>query len=211
MADDANNLKSRPELLEYVRGRTRQRQGKLRLDWASLLVMDMQNYFLDKSSHAYIPSAPGIIPGIISLIGMFCKAHRPVIFTRHLNTAANAGMMNKWWADTIRESSPLSKISDKFDITQGTVVRKSQYDAFYNTTLDVILKQHYVKQVVVTGVMTNLCCETTARAAFVRGYEVFFPVDGTATYNSECHEATLLNLAYGFAHIVSLDELLSVK
>jgi bifunctional isochorismate lyase/aryl carrier protein len=211
MADDANNLKSPPELLEYVRSRTRQRQGKLQLDRAVLLVMDMQNYFLDKSSHAYIPSAPGIIPGIISLIDKFRQAHRPVIFTRHLNTAANAGMMNKWWADTIQESSPLSKITDKFDISQGIIVRKSQYDAFYNTTLDVILKQHYVKQVVVTGVMTNLCCETTARAAFVHGYEVFFPVDVTATYECECHEATLLNLAYGFAHVVSLDEMLSAK
>jgi nicotinamidase-related amidase len=117
-------------------------------------------------------------------------------------------MMNKWWADMIQESSPMSKISDKFDISRGVIVRKSQYDAFYNTTLDVTLKQHYVKQVVVTGVMTNLCCETTARSAFVHGYEVFFPIDGVATYDDECHRSTLLNLAYGFAHIVLMDDLI---
>ena len=47
--------------------------------------------------------------------------------------------------------------------------------------------------------MTHLCCETTARSAFVHGYEVFFLVDGTATYNQDFHRASLMNLAHGVA------------
>jgi isochorismate hydrolase len=56
--------------------------------------------------------------------------------------------------------------------------------------------------------MTHLCCETTARSAFVQGYNVFFPIDGTATYNEEFHFATLTNLAHGFANIVLIENLL---
>lgn len=64
-----------------------------------------------------------------------------------------------------------------------------------------------VEEVVVTGVMTNLCCETTAREAFVRGFRVFFSADATATANRELHEATLKNMAYGFAYLVDCDRL----
>ncbi|MES0360330.1 MAG: isochorismatase family protein, partial [Anaerolineales bacterium] len=59
-----------------------------------------------------------------------------------------------------------------------------------------------------SGVMTHLCCETTARSAFVRGFEVFFVIDGTATYNEDYHMATLLNLAHGFTTPVLTKEVL---
>lgn len=58
------------------------------------------------------------------------------------------------------------------------------------------------KEVIVSGVMTNLCCETTAREAFVRGFRVFFSTDATATSSAELHDATLKNLAYGFTYLV---------
>ncbi len=79
------------------------------------------------------------------------------------------------------------------------MVIKSQYDAFYKTNLLQLLKKDKVKQLVITGVMTNLCCETTARSAFIRGLEVFFVVDATATQNELMHRATVINLSYGFA------------
>jgi len=59
----------------------------------------------------------------------------------------------------------------------------------------------------VAGVMTNLCCETTAREAFVRGFRVFFSVDATATSSVDLHEATLKNLAYGFAYFLDCERL----
>ncbi len=51
----------------------------------------------------------------------------------------------------------------------------------------------------ITRVLTNLCCETAAREAFVRDFDVFFAIDATAAYNEEMHLATLMNFAYGFA------------
>ena len=176
---------------------------------AALLVLDMQEYFLDQSSHACIPSALAILPGIRRLVDAWSERGLPVIFTRHLNTAQNAGGMAIWWRDLIQESSPLSKITPNLDTSRGIILNKSQYDAFLGTKLDALLRDSGVTQVIICGVMTHLCCESTARSAFMRGFEVFFTVDGTATYSSSFHAATLLNLAHGFATPILVEEVIS--
>jgi isochorismate hydrolase len=102
---------------------------------------------------------------------------------------------------------PCSQIIPELDTSAGIVIPKCQYDAFYDTSLEQILHEWGVTQVIICGVMTHLCCETTARSAFTRGYEVFFTVDGTATYNENFHSATLLNLAHGFATLALVDEI----
>ena len=169
-----------------------------RPECTALLVLDMQEYFLRTGSHAFIPSAPAILPNIQRLVGDFSAHNRPVIFTRHINTDEDAGMMSRWWRDVLRTDSPDSAIVPALDTSRGTVIQKSQYDAFYNTSLEETLRGRGVQQVIVTGVMTHLCCETTARSAFVRGFEVFFCVDGTATYTEEVHRSSLSNLTHGF-------------
>ena len=175
---------------------------------AALLVLDMQRYFLQSDSHAWVPSGASILPGLSGLAGKFTEQGLRVVFTRHLNTPENAGSLKTWWRDLLTLDNPLSVISPEFDTSGGVVIHKSQYDAFYGTDLESYLRDHAVTQVVVGGVMTHLCCETTARAAFVRGFEVFFLVDGTATYNERFHLAALLNLAHGFAILASTGEVM---
>jgi bifunctional isochorismate lyase / aryl carrier protein len=173
----------------------------------ALLILDMQRYFLDPTSHAFIPSAPAIIPGLIRLIKSFIRSERPVVLTQHINTEANAGMLNVWWSDVIKESSSLSGIVPELKTKPVKIIIKPQYDAFYNTELDKYLKGMGTEQVIICGVMTHLCCETTARSSFVHGYNVVFPVDGSATYDIEFHRATLRNLSHGFASLTSINEL----
>ena len=175
---------------------------------SALLVLDMQAYFLEPESHAYIPSAPAILPGIQALVQAFQQKDLPVIFTRHANTPSDAGGMAAWWRELIDVRSPLSGIVAQLDTRSGLVLPKTQYDAFYATPLEAELRRRQVTQVVVSGVMTHLCCETTARAAFVRGFRVFFLVDGTATYNQDFHRASLLNLSHGFATLSLVSEIL---
>jgi isochorismate hydrolase len=175
---------------------------------AALLVLDMQQYFLDEASHAFIPSAPAIIPGIMQLVRAFYKPGLPVVFTRHSNTPADAGLMASWWRDLIAPDQPQSAITPHLDTSQGIIIEKSQYDAFYHTPLEEHLHALGVSQVVITGVMAHLCCETTARSAFMRGFQPFFVVDGTATYNHYFHIATLTNLAHGFASLRLVSEIL---
>jgi len=175
---------------------------------SALLILDMQSYFLDPSSHAYIPSAEAIVPGLLTLVKAYFENGLPVIFTQHLNTRQDAGSMATWWRDLILVEDPLSVIIPAFDFSNRYVLRKSQYDAFYETSLESLLRKRGVTQVIISGVMTHLCCETTARSAFVRGFDVFFLIDGTATYNEDHHLATLLNLGHGFATLVLVNEIL---
>jgi len=198
------------KMLQEIQQYTHRQNITFAPEHSALLILDMQKYFLHESSHAYIPSAPALIPGIRDLIKAYATKDMPIIFTQHMNSPQNAKMMGTWWKDLIREKNPLREITDEFDTTSGIIIKKSQYDAFYETPLEDILQKKKITQMVIGGVMTNLCCETTARSAFVRGFEVFFTIDGTATYNERLHLATLLNLSYGFAIPVRVSELLAI-
>ena len=188
-------------------GNQNKRGSTFKPEHSALLVLDMQSYFLEPSSHAFIPSATAIVPGLKLLAQSYFAHDLPVFFTQHLNSAQDAGSMSRWWKDLITIEDPLSSIIADFDFSNRYVLRKSQYDAFFQTDLEDNLNRKGISQVVVTGVMTHLCCETTARSAFVRGFEVFFIIDGTATYNKDHHLAALLNLAHGFATPVMAAEI----
>jgi isochorismate hydrolase len=196
------------QLLDELKDYRRNRAIKFVPERSALLVLDLQRYFLEPASHAFIPSAAAILPGISTVIGAYQERNLPVFFTRHLNSTRDSGQMKRWWPDLIRARNPLSEITPQLDPTKGLVLAKTQYDAFYGTPLTDWLKNRSVNQVVVSGVMTHLCCETTARSAFMRGFEVFFLVDGTATQNEAFHRAALLNLTHGFATLVLVRDLL---
>lgn len=216
------------EMLQGVEELRERHRPRFILQHSALLVLDMQRYFLEEPSHAYIPSAEAIIPKLRGLITAFTARGRPVIFTRHGNTREDAGRLAEWWRDLIKENDPRSELIPGLVTTpthslplQGggqrrglvngpLVIEKSQYDAFYGTSLEELLKGRAIEQVAICGVMAHLCCETTARVAFVRGFEVFFIIDGTATYNERFHRATLLNLAHGFAYPLLAEELLAM-
>jgi bifunctional isochorismate lyase/aryl carrier protein len=196
------------EMIQGVKSLQKGKQSSFKVTQSVLLVLDFQQYFLSPDSHAYIPSAPATVPGVQQLISTFTKNQAPVIFTRHINTPHNAASMSRWWRDMITAENPLSQIIPELDTELGTVLTKSQYDAFHQTDLEDRLTSQNITHIVICGVMTHLCCETTARSAFMRGFEVYFTVDGTATYNEDFHRATLLNLSHGFATPVLVSEVL---
>ncbi len=196
------------EMLEAVRVRGLMRPIDFTPERSALLIIDMQRYFLDGGSHAYVPSAVPVVPRIRELAVRFIERGLPVVLTRHMNTERNAGMLARWWDDMIREDDPLSGIVEELAGLGAAVVRKTQYDAFHMTELEQVLKDRDARQIVIGGVVTHLCCETTARSAFVRGFRVLFLVDGTATYDEDFHRATVLNLAHGFAVPVLVEDVM---
>jgi isochorismate hydrolase len=175
-----------------------------RLERAALLILDMQEYFLDPDSHAYVPSGEAILPRLNQAADFFRKADRPVLATRHANSETDAGRMNTWYAELLTMDHPRGGLHPNLDIRPKEIILKTQYDAFYRSELDQTLQDMGTEQLVIGGVMAHLCCETTARSGFMRGYEVFFLVDGTATYNEAFHTGTLRNLAHGFAVLTSV-------
>ncbi len=176
---------------------------------SALLILDMQRYFLDKNSHAHIPSALAIVDKIKKIKNFYLKGNYPIYATRHIDKEKQKkSMMLKWWRNSIKKDDKMSEIIEEFGASQINKIEKSQYDAFYKTNLEESLKNKGVTQLIITGVMTHLCCETTARSAFVRGFEVFFPIDATTTYNKEFHLSSILNLSHGFAIPVLINELI---
>ncbi len=195
------------EMLRKLEKRIKSQRINFIPEQSALLILDMQRFFLEKSSHAYIPSALSIIPKIKSLAHAFNEKNLPIILTRHLNSKEDAKLMALWWKDIITEKDDLSEIIPELNLPNSIVIKKTQYDGFYQTPLEDILREKGITQIVITGVMSHLCCETTARSAFVRGFTVFFPVDGTATYNEDFHWATFLNLSHGFVIPLLIEEL----
>ena len=176
----------------------------------ALLVLDMQDYFLNPESHAYVPSSDAIVGNILKVNHAFGNKQWPVYCTQHINAKGDAGMMESWWRDLLTKDHPdniLIKEISKLDHPQ---IQKSQYDAFYKTDLLDRIKEDEITDVVISGVMTHLCCETTARAAFVNGFRVWFLIDGNATYNLDFHMNTIKNLNHGFAYTVLTDELIKL-
>ncbi|KAL0311155.1 UNVERIFIED_CONTAM: Nicotinamidase 2 [Sesamum angustifolium] len=152
---------------------------------AALLVIDIQNYF-----HSM---ARPILPSINATIDLCRRSSMPVFFTRHCHKSpADSSMLYEWWnGDLIHDGTPESQlVSDLHRTEADLIVEKNTYSAFRAVLiLEVVIDRSAHSQ-------------TSAREAFVRGLRVFFSIDATATSSLELHEATLKNMAYGFAYLV---------
>ncbi len=168
----------------------------------ALLVIDMQQYFLS--------IAAPILGNVLSIIEACRSVDIRTIFTRHghKDVSKDGGMLAAWWGDLIGYGSKNWELINalKPSDTDG-IIDKNRYSVFHGTGLDENLRSRKIEELIITGVMTNCCCETTVRDAFVRDYRVFFVSDATATANDELHLASLKNLAFDFAHIISTEQL----
>jgi isochorismate hydrolase len=178
---------------------------------SALLIIDMQDFFMLPVSHAFIPSGPEILPNVNSLIAAYREASLPIIFTYHaLEDGEDAGLMGRFWGDVLRTSDPLHRIHSRLDFKDGdTLLRKRKYSAFWRTGLESILEERNIDSLVITGVVTHLCCETTARGAFMRDLEVYFVIDGTAADNEELHLSSLRTLTDGYVMPVTAGQVIA--
>jgi len=181
----------------------RERKAVIDPKRTALLAIDIQNFF-----HRIVRPVLGNIQNVIQV----CRQENiPIIFTQHGHTdpPSDSGALGAWWGQVILHGTkdweflPEIKMEPK-----DTVLPKKRYSAFYETDLEKILRSKGIQDLIISGVMTNLCCETTARDAFMRDYRVFFLIDGTATGRDDHHLATLKNLGFGFAHLMTCDEVI---
>jgi nicotinamidase-related amidase len=221
--EDVKKVKNEPYVtLENIDTKTQEwmknirafNQHELRLNAkaCALMIVDMQNFFLDPASPTFACGGVAILAGVKSLLDAFRREKRPVIYTQHVHHPddLDIGIMGWWWQGKCVEGSLESQIHPMLTPLQGEkVVTKHRYSAFYNTDLETILRCLKVEDLVICGTMTNMCCESTARDAYYRDYRVFFPADGTGTINEEMHLASLLNLAFGFAYVTTCGEIIT--
>jgi isochorismate hydrolase len=181
----------------------RERKGVIDPKHAALLVIDIQNFF-----HRIVRPVLENIQNVIQ----FCRQKNiPIIFTQHGHTdlRSDVGVLGQWWGQVILHGTKDWKFLPEIKIeSKDIVLPKKRYSAFYETDLEKILRSKGIQDLIISGVMTNLCCETTARDAFMRDYRVFFLIDGTATGKDDHQLATLKNLGFGFATLMTCDELI---
>jgi ureidoacrylate peracid hydrolase len=190
---------------------------KLRPGRACLLVIDMQNEFLEEEGSIFFHYAAEVVPNIKRTLHAARKANIPVIFTGHVHSdpRLDGGLTAEWWPEIkkgrclIAGTRGVEIHSALRPLEHEKIVWKHRYSAFYNTDLETILRCLGVTDLIITGVLTNVCCESTARDAFFRDFRVFIPADATATTEPELHVASLKNLAYAFACITTTRQLLA--
>jgi nicotinamidase-related amidase len=188
-------------------------QHAMKLGWekSALMVVDMQKFFLDPQSPTFTCGGPAILPNLKRLINKYRQNKRPIIYTKHVHHPdhLDSGIMGWWWEGMCIEGSPESEIhSELTPLASEKVILKHRYSAFYNTDLETILRCLKIEDLVISGVMTNMCVESTARDAYYRDYRVFIPADGTGSINEDMHMASLLNLSFGFAYVTTTDKIM---
>jgi ureidoacrylate peracid hydrolase len=197
---------------------------------AALIVVDMQNDFCADGGMMDQEGADlGPVQAMAERLPEVLQAARSagvlVVFIRNVySTERNVYLSDVWLEQMLRRRGDSYTVREVCgaDSWQGDfygrvapqpgepIVTKHRYGAFHNTDLDTILRVHGIRTVVLTGVATNACVETTAREAFVRDYYVVFTADGTACYSDEAHEATLRTIDKYFGVVASLDEVAGV-
>ncbi len=138
----------------------------------ALLVIDVQESFRQHPSWPTI-SDPQIATRIAPLVDAAREAGDLVVWIFHL--APGSGSEFDPARGLVRLIEPLAAREGE------PVLTKTAHNAFTTTGLQQLLTRHGVREVLVTGIRTEQCCETTARLASDLGYSVFFVTDATAT------------------------------
>ena len=108
-------------------------------------------------------------------------------------------------------SNPLYAVREEFPPQDGDiVVHKKTFGAFNSSNIDEVLREHGLHTIVMVGISTNCCVETTARDAADRGYAVVIVDEACADYDEAAHDASLRAFHFNFGRVVrSPDEVLA--
>jgi ureidoacrylate peracid hydrolase len=184
----------------------------------ALIVVDMQRAFFDNDdslgrSGIDVTPLRDAIPGTVALVKAAREAGVPVIFTRYVYMP---GMVD---FGPVRGAKAAERVADS-SLAHGTdeielipelearpdeiVIDKSRPSAFYGTRLEPVLTGLGIRNVVICGVTTNICVETTARDAGQRDYGTFVVRDAVAEFTPERNHYALFGIAWSFGDVVDL-------
>jgi ureidoacrylate peracid hydrolase len=190
------------------------------LDRAALLIVDMQNGFCHADGSVgrggiSIDHCRAVVSPAASLLATARASGVPVIFTRFVYRAdyADGGILVHELRPHLKDRRALvqgewdAEIVDELRPQPGDfVVDKNRFSAFYGTSLESILRSLDIHTLVVCGVTTNMCVESTVRDAGQRDYRVYVVRDAVGELDPERHVHALRAMAFGFAYVVERDE-----
>jgi ureidoacrylate peracid hydrolase len=185
----------------------------------ALINVDMQNCFVEGSPIS-APDGLAVLDRINRFAAVCRTAGILVIHTSHVlrPDGSNMGVLGEM-APPVK-GGIINKGAESAALHKGLVVDardilldKPRFGAFHGTDLELILRTRGIDTVIISGITTNICCETTAREAMVRDFHAFFLSDGTATRGmgnasaAELQKATLTTLGFLFAQVLTVDEM----
>ena len=190
----------------------------LRTNNTALIVIDMTNGWCSPDGHMTklgfdTAMCRKAVDKCSSLIKFARESKVPVIFTRHIyrEDYSDSGFIVDEIMPELKSVKPASAdawsnhIVDRLDPQpEDIVVIKNRYSAFFSTTFTDHLRRLSITDLVLCGVTTSMCVESTARDAAQRDYRTFVVTDATADSEAILHERALINLEFGFAHMISL-------
>ena len=188
--------------------------------YAALIVVDVQNDFVSPEGSAGrrgedVSAAMAMVPNLRRLIDEARRVGLTIVYIRTTHSE---------WTDTpswIYRTSQKGGLSTCREGTWGAelyggisplpserVVVKHRYSAFINTDLNTALKARNIQSVLVCGVATNVCVETTARDGYMFDYYVTMIDDCSAAYEAKLHLGTLENIRRHFGLVASSQEIM---
>jgi ureidoacrylate peracid hydrolase len=189
----------------------------------AVLVVDLQNCFIENSPIT-IPSALEVIAKLNKLTAHYRAAGSTIIWIRHVVRPdhSDVGVLGRTIPPVangmIDDGTPSVALHPSVAVQAGDIfLAKPLFGAFQATELETILRARGIDTVVIGGIATNFCCETTAREAHAREFKVLFLSDGTGTFAlpefaggvipvEQMQRVTLAILAFGFAEVLSVAE-----
>lgn len=184
----------------------------------ALLVIDMQRAFFsdtDSLGRAGIDMSPlrAAIPGTVKLVNLARASGVPVIFTRYVYMPGmvDFGCMVGVAPEYRKQSNSLGHGTDEIELIpelgarpDEIIIDKSRPSAFYGTRLEPVLTGLGIRNLVVCGVTTNICVETTVRDAGQRDYGTYVVKDAVAEFLPERNHYALFGMAWMFANVCDI-------
>lgn len=192
--------------------------GEVSASRMAVIDVDLQCCFVENSPLA-APDGLAVLAAVNRLTAAARSAGCVVVHTRMLlrPDGADVGVMAQRIPPSVRtlytDGAPTADLHPNLDVDESDIVLgKARYGAFHATELEYLLRSRDIDTVVIAGIQTNICCETTAREAAQRDFRVLFVADATATNDmnglsaDDLQAATLASLSAVFADVVTTDE-----
>lgn len=187
-------------------------------DKTALIVVDMQNSFCADDGGCGKTGLPirnlqAAIQPCVNLVAAARAAGIPVIYTRYMYRPdyADGGVLIKHLLPELKETQALQAGTWDIEVvpeltpqSNDFIVDKNRPSSFYATNLETILNGLDVDSLVVCGVTTNCCVESTVRDASHRDYKTFVVQDAVAELDDERHQVALKSMAMLFANLVTV-------
>ena len=179
----------------------------------ALLIIDMQHDFIDKDAPLYVPNIERNLTKLNKFIHLCREKGFLIVYTRHIFSPQLNPIEASLFPGMkfLQEESKGSTIHDSIaPQSTDTVIKKRRYDAFIGTELESLLRTKGVENIIITGTMSNICCESTARTAMMKDFNMLFCSDLTFTHDEKLQKTTLQNISSHFGKVIVSEDIVKL-